>query len=113
MLLDIKVHFPFIEGDIRLEQVTHILARNLIAFFLQDGLDPFSKKVAVRSLGFTEGQFLLIRGLFLIAAAACGQTGKDKDGKGCTQRFFHFVRFMMILPIMILDLKAKMVATVG
>ena len=43
MLLDIKVHFPFIEGDIRLEQVTHILARNLIAFFLQDGLDPFFK----------------------------------------------------------------------
>ena len=79
MLFHVEVDFALVQDHVGLEQVGHILACDLVAFLLQDGLDGLFKELAVRALGFAEGQLFFIRRLLRAAAAARRQRREHQD----------------------------------
>ena len=85
MLFHVEVHFPFVQGDISLQQVGHILAHELVALLLQDGFHALFEQVGVRALGLAVLQFLLGGSAIVSAFAAPAAAGHQGGGHESSQ----------------------------
>ena len=85
MLLDVEIDFAFVKRDVRLQQVVHILADDLVALLLQNRLDALLEELGIWALRLAEDEFfLVIRGR--IAAAACEEHRRDDSHEGNGQK---------------------------